>query len=145
MKNVGSRVRAARIAKDLTQIQLGQRTGIDQGRMSRIERGTGTLSVDEIARIARALNVSAGSLVDGPVDPDNQMSPALRALLAGDGLAPGLADLARSVDLVRLLGITDRELQTLASIDLPGKTDRDGYVQLLLTVRNVCFRPRAHI
>jgi hypothetical protein len=54
------------------------------------------------------------------------------------GNAPGgLIELAEDTNLVAALQITDDEFRTLASIALPASVDRDGYVQLLMTVRAI--------
>lgn len=140
MSNVGSRIRAARTAKNLTQGELGRKAGIEQARLSRIERGAAIPSIEEVEKLARGMRVSVASLVDDPSTGADPMSPALQALVAKGALPPGLEELAKSGGLVESLGITDREFQTLASIDLPGETDRDGYVQLLLTVRAIRMR-----
>lgn len=50
----GKMIRIVREARDLTQKQLGERVGLSQKAISRIERGQGTTSV-LIFRIARAL------------------------------------------------------------------------------------------
>ena len=140
MSNVGNRIRAARTAKNLTQGELGRKAGIEQARLSRIERGTAIPSIEEVEKLARGMKVSVSSLVDEPTVGTDRMSPALRVLVAEGTLSPGLVELAQSADLVDSLRITDREFQTLASIDLPGETDRDGYVQLLITVRAIRMR-----
>lgn len=54
---VGHRLRDLRRAKGLTQMQLGMRAGIDDKTISRIENGRHTTSIDQIARLARALGV----------------------------------------------------------------------------------------
>jgi hypothetical protein len=49
----------------------------------------------------------------------------------------GLRDLATDDALMKAMKITARELRTLASIDLPGSANKDGYVQLLVAIRAV--------
>ncbi|MBW8087090.1 helix-turn-helix domain-containing protein [Streptomyces hygroscopicus] len=64
---VGHRLRALRHERGLTQIQLGTLTGIDSKTISRIENGRHPTSIDQIARLARALDVPSHRLFhDGP-------------------------------------------------------------------------------
>ncbi len=50
---------------------------------------------------------------------------------------PGLRDLASDTGLVNNLKIVDIEWRALASIELPGPVTKDGYVNLLFTVRSI--------
>lgn len=54
---VGHRLRDLRRERVLTQTQLGTRAGIDNKTISRIENGRHPTSIDQIARLARALDV----------------------------------------------------------------------------------------
>lgn len=49
----------------------------------------------------------------------------------------GLRDLAGDDSLIKAMRITAHELRTLASIDLPATVSKDGYVQLLMTLRSI--------
>ena len=55
--DVGRRLRALRLERRLTQMQLGELCGIDNKTISRAENGRYAISVDQVARFARALNV----------------------------------------------------------------------------------------
>lgn len=62
---VGERLRARRIEQGLTQEELAERAGVDSKTVSRAENGRYPISVDQVARFARALDVpSAGLLPD---------------------------------------------------------------------------------
>jgi len=55
-----------------------------------------------------------------------------------DAKAPeGLKALANDRELVSALRVTEEEWKSLGSIKLPGEVSKDGYVQLLITVRAV--------
>ncbi|GHJ28626.1 hypothetical protein TPA0910_30590 [Streptomyces hygroscopicus subsp. sporocinereus] len=54
---VGQRLRALRQERKLTQMQLGALAGLDNNTISRIENGRYPTSIDQIARLARALDV----------------------------------------------------------------------------------------
>jgi hypothetical protein len=50
--------------------------------------------------------------------------------------------LASDLRLVAVLGITDVEWRSLTSITLPTPVTKDGYVNLLFTVRAISTNPR---
>jgi transcriptional regulator with XRE-family HTH domain len=69
MAQVEIAVLAANVArlrhrKKLTQAQLAQRTGIHYTEISRIERGLRDLRLSTLVRLARALNVKPGRLLE---------------------------------------------------------------------------------
>lgn len=55
--DAGRRLRALRRERGLTQIQLAERCGIDNKTISRAENGRYAISIDQVARLARALDV----------------------------------------------------------------------------------------
>jgi len=56
-EGIAARVREARIAKALTQKELGQRVGLPQSHISKIEKGTVDLKLSSLVEIARALEL----------------------------------------------------------------------------------------
>lgn len=60
---VGQNVRARRHALGLTQVELGDRTQIQQGHVSAIERGQSAPSLELLLALASALEVPPGALV----------------------------------------------------------------------------------
>lgn len=62
-RSIGDRVRAAREYADLTQEELGYRTGITRLTVQRIESGATDARIGWLLRIARHLNVSLNSLL----------------------------------------------------------------------------------
>lgn len=60
---VGERIRDQRHAAGLSQVQLADRAGIDHKTVSRAENGVYAVSVDQLARLARALGTSPGALL----------------------------------------------------------------------------------
>ena len=60
----GQQIKKLRIAKQLSQEQLGLRTQLDRTYISGIERGVRNVGVINVFRIARALNVSPSELFD---------------------------------------------------------------------------------
>jgi DNA-binding XRE family transcriptional regulator len=64
-RDVGRRVREARKAAGLTQVELGERAGLDQAVISRLERGLHVPRLDTLRRIADALDLSVAQLLSG--------------------------------------------------------------------------------
>ena len=86
--------------------------------------------------IAKHLGVSPPHLI-GNGDAARGLSPIIREFLSRGSAPGGLIALAEETRLVDALQITDREFQILASVDPPPDVDRDGYVQLLMTIRAI--------
>jgi transcriptional regulator with XRE-family HTH domain len=61
--NVGENIRQARIAKGWNQTVLGEKLGIAQKQVSRIEEGESSPTVARLILIAEALGVEPGSLL----------------------------------------------------------------------------------
>lgn len=57
IEEIAASVRGARIAKVLTQKELGQRVGLPQSHISKIEKGTVDLKLSSLVEIARALDL----------------------------------------------------------------------------------------
>lgn len=66
---IGHRVRLIRKAHKLTQVELAELANINSNYLGQVERGELTISVSKLLRIADALNVSLGELVDPCLKP----------------------------------------------------------------------------
>jgi transcriptional regulator with XRE-family HTH domain len=64
-KEVGTRVRALRQARDLSQGELAALLAIPSTNVSAIERGVRGLSLQQLAKLAKALDVSPGEILNG--------------------------------------------------------------------------------
>lgn len=62
---VGQRIRALRRERGVTLDELGRATGLDISFLSRVERGYRTATRVQMGLIAKALRVSARSLLSG--------------------------------------------------------------------------------
>jgi transcriptional regulator with XRE-family HTH domain len=62
--NLGKNLRAARKKLDLSQIEVSQRSGVEQGEVSRIERGLRDPQVSTLEKLAAAVEVPPGRLLD---------------------------------------------------------------------------------
>jgi len=62
--DLGKNLRAARKKLDLTQEEVAQRSGVEQGEVSRIERGLRDPQVSTMEKLAAAVEVPPGRLFD---------------------------------------------------------------------------------
>lgn len=63
LKEIGARVRAIREVRELTQAQLAEILGTRYTNVSGVERGVRGLTVQQVVRLARALDVSTDALL----------------------------------------------------------------------------------
>lgn len=63
MSPIQVRFRDVREKRGLTQVQLAERTGLDQATISRIERGRGGIDYDVLDRLCAALECGPGDLL----------------------------------------------------------------------------------
>ena len=120
----------------MSQAELSKRVGTDQAHISRIENGEAGGSIDLITRIARELDVTASELIGDNVPDYGSEHPATH-ILSDQRTPDGLRAFAQDIDLVKALSVTTNEWGALASIKLPARITKDGYVQLLITIRAI--------
>ena len=140
MNILSSRLKATRKAKHMTQRELATLSGMDQGHISRLENGEKGISMEHLQSLAKALNVSVSYLVDNETKEtaSNYKTGGTRSAMLADYEAPaGLRDLASDTALIDALKITDEEWKALDSIELHENVSKDGYVQLLITIRAI--------
>jgi transcriptional regulator with XRE-family HTH domain len=136
-----TRLKSARQAKRFTQRELADRVGMDQGHISRLENGGKGISMEHLHTLAKELGVSISHLLGEDImeDTANYNAKGERAKILANYKAPnGLRDLASDTALAEALKITDEEWKMLSSISVPTTVRKDGYVQLLVTVRAIC-------
>ena len=63
MTPVEMRLREVRTAAGLTQAQLAEKAGLDQGQVSRIEANATMISLDVLNRLCRALKCQPGDIL----------------------------------------------------------------------------------
>ena len=64
LRKVGARIKQLRDERKLSQAMLSKRSGVNRVYLSGIERGIRNLTILHLSRIARALRVPPGSLLD---------------------------------------------------------------------------------
>ena len=82
IKNVALKLRAARVAKRLTQEELAARLDMATESVSHIERGVTVPSLKTIAAAADILDVTLAELFTGPVD-KRSLTPRSPSTLSG--------------------------------------------------------------
>lgn len=130
MQPIGSAIHCWRIEKGLTQEDLARDSGISRPNLSAIEQGSRDLTVRTLRRIAGALGINPGALVDG-IGPKPQFAPlnmnrhsidrvarlasgqALRATKRERKVAFALASIMKSK--IRPQGIKQRRIRTARS------------------------------
>jgi len=133
------RLKKARKARQLTQRELANLTKMDQGHISRLESGGKGVSMEHLHEIARALGVTVSHLIGEDIQEERGSYKTTGSTPAADnGNMPlGLRDLVNDKQLSSALNITETEWQALNSIQLMSEVSKDGYVQLLITIRAV--------
>ncbi len=147
MNTLGNKLRSARKAKHLSQIELARLVDTDPSHISRIEKGerTPTLELAKALALALAPHLSAEELLDLGVRearPGYGADDALRRILTDYTAPQGLRELASDHDLIAALRITADEWRALTTCALPANVSKEGYVQLLVTLRAIT--PKTH-
>ncbi|TCL58893.1 helix-turn-helix protein [Kineothrix alysoides] len=75
-KELGKRIRSERRKQDLTQEKLAEMADISESFMGHIERGGRTLSIETLAKIANALNLSIEYIICGEFNYRPDMLPS---------------------------------------------------------------------
>jgi transcriptional regulator with XRE-family HTH domain len=96
-ESIGDRIRKARLAKGLTQTQLGKRVGLSQGMVTYYEVRGVSPSPELLVKLARILDVTVEDLV-------GQRAPAKPA-----AEAPASVHLWRRVKKLQALPVNDRK------------------------------------
>lgn len=141
------RLKAARLAKSLTQDEVARSIGVKQRWISKLERGEKRPNIETLSKLAKLYGVSESDLLQGETStnkPGREHNGGHAVDHAADHAADhatdGLAELAADTILLEALRITPEEWTALRSIALPGPTDKGGYIQLLATIRGITLR-----
>jgi len=123
-QEIGERVRQARLAKGLSQLQLAQKVDLDRTMITKIETGSRRLDALELARLAQALDVPIGHFLHPAPEVLSHRTP-LAEDTATDASQPyyrldnALAAWIRDIRLLMDLGT----LQPQPIMQYPGKAD----------------------
>ena len=72
-KELGERVRALRIQKGLTQVELAKKLGMTQSNISELERGIRGLTIRHVLKLANILSASTDEILRGSFRDDAQL------------------------------------------------------------------------
>lgn len=122
-KHFGNRLREARLAAGLSQSELEDLSGIPKARLSRYENGHVEPSIQTLARLARALNVSEASLLGD----ERAALEEFFNVLQGRGVRILSKDQAQRLgqafaDMVQALGGVDKVAPSAGSDESPSQT-----------------------
>lgn len=106
MLEIGQNIYSARLRRAMTQSALAEATGIPQPNLSKVERGQKDLTVSTLMRIARALDLKPGELLEADrseARPPISLSRPVIEKLARAVVEKGVRLDASQAELVRLL------------------------------------------
>lgn len=127
METLAARIKSSRKMRGLTQQQLADKLDIDQGFISRLERGEKGVTIDLLNRLAKLLDVPLSYLLGETNSTQQDKLP----------VPSGLKALEADTALTETLNISKTEWLALKSVLLPAETNKEGYVQLLYTIRAI--------
>jgi transcriptional regulator with XRE-family HTH domain len=67
-KRTGQLIREARIARDLTQMELSELLGVSYQQVQKYEKGSDNISMERLKQIARAMNLPVTAFITGAAD-----------------------------------------------------------------------------
>lgn len=79
---IGGVIGRERTTRGMSIAQLAAASGVSAGLLSQLERGIGNPSIETVASIARALNLSIGAFFEGAVENNEVVHPHTRKKLA---------------------------------------------------------------
>lgn len=100
MKTLGDRLRNARERKELSQIDVYKKTGINNKTISNYENNVSSPDPDTLARFATLYDVSVDFLLGRVDDPRNK-------IVSKDQLPPELADIVDYIEILKDADIKD--------------------------------------
>ncbi len=81
---LGGRIRALRLARRMSQVQLAEAVGIRQHTLSKVETGGGAPSLETMLAIADALGVAPATLLGQPTSPVDVVEAVMERVPPGD-------------------------------------------------------------
>jgi transcriptional regulator with XRE-family HTH domain len=135
LKRLGENIRLARNGRGWSLSKLAIESGLSKPYISDLENGVaGKPNLQYVYSIARALGTTLAQLLEGAVPGQDQ--PTQEAEVSND-LPPGLAALQEA------LGLSDKDVQHLATIHFRGNRPRDkeGWRYLVETLNMLGQRP----
>lgn len=115
--HVGYHVMAWRRQQGLTQADLAERSNLSRPYLSRLEKGKSDAALSSLRRLALALGISVGELID-ELPPENTLSRNEMDRLARGALRPGTHE-AHAQPGTRVLALMNRERRKALGLYVP--------------------------
>lgn len=134
--SIGKRLKSAREAAGLNQVECAKAAGISQPYLAQIEAGSKAPKTEVLQKLAATVQVSLAWLLDHVSEQrEGYVGDARLATLNDDLAAPGLRHLAEDEPMCHVLEISDEEWGALRSLVLSNPPDKNGYLLILYAVR----------
>lgn len=78
-KTIGARIRRARVAKGLTQVDLAAAIGVSRAHLTNVEGGNGGLALDKLSILARETGTTVAWLIGEAMPADGERAELLAA------------------------------------------------------------------
>jgi transcriptional regulator with XRE-family HTH domain len=133
--SIGKRLKSAREAAGLNQVECAKAAGISQPYLAQIEAGSKQPKTEVLQRLAATVQVSVAWLLDHVSEQNEAYADGRLATLNDELAAPGLRHLAEDEPMCHVLEISDEEWAALRSLVLSNPPDKNGYLLILYAVR----------
>lgn len=110
-ENIGGRIRALRIQRGLTQVDLGKKLGMPQSNVSELERGVRGLTVRQLLKLSSILSATTDEIVGHSTTGNGRPSLSLKVLRRAQRIQELPAPKQRAV-LELLDALLDKEVQS---------------------------------
>jgi transcriptional regulator with XRE-family HTH domain len=146
---IGLKVRALRQERRWNQVELARLLHLSQAQLSQIERGSASLTAEQLIEVLKLFNVSISDFVDQTPDPDQELQNALARLGAtnlrtDNRLLPReQLTLAQDVVFEALASASPRLIASLAPV-LVKNADNLNFTKLAIDLDAVGLRRRLY-
>lgn len=100
-KSIGRNIKEFRIKKGLTQVKLGEKSGVEPSNISHIERGATKVSLPTLVSIANALEVSLDEIVYESLTKNEHIIVNIINELLADCSASELLDISKIIKVTK--------------------------------------------
>ena len=100
-KSIGRNIKEFRIKKGLTQVKLGEKSGVEPSNISHIERGATKVSLPTLVSIANALGVSLDEIVYESLTKNEHIIVNIINELLADCSASELLDISKIIKVTK--------------------------------------------
>ena len=100
-KSIGRNIKEFRIKKGLTQVKLGEKSGVEPSNISHIERGATKVSLPTLVSIANALGVSLEEIVYESLTKNEHIIVNIINELLADCSASELLDISKIIKVTK--------------------------------------------